>query len=203
MPAQFINQVLRRVPAWPLYIVGFIPAAWFWYLGATGGLGPEPIKALEHKLGEIALQLLVIGLAVTPLRRYLGVNLIRYRRAIGLLAFAYVLQHFLVWLVLDIGILSQIWADLIKRPYITVGFAAFVAMLPLAITSNNWSVRRLGAERWRNLHRLTYAAVLGGVIHYLWLFKAKSWMSEPMLYLAAILFLLVLRAIPSKKRVAA
>lgn len=203
MAAQAINGLLRHVPAWPLYIIGALPAAWLWYLGLTGGLGADPIKTLERELGEVALQLLIAGLTVTPLRRYLGLNLIRYRRAIGLLSFFYVAQHFAVWLILDIGILNQIWEDIIKRPYVTVGFLAFLGMIPLALTSNNWSVRRLGALRWRRLHQLTYFVVLGGAVHYLWLYKAKALVSEPMLYLAVILLLLILRAIPQTRRVAA
>lgn len=197
-----LNRALRRVPAWPLYVIGICPAVWLWYLGITNQLGPEPIKALEHELGEIGLQLILVGLAITPLRRFAGLNLIRYRRAVGLLAFSYVLQHFAVWLFLDIGILSQIWSDIIKRPYITVGFAAFVLMLPLAATSNNWAVRRLGGRRWQMLHKLTYLVGLGGVIHYIWLYKAKSWLNEPMLYLGVFLLLMLLRVIPQKPRVA-
>ena len=149
-----INGFARKVPAWALYILYALPVPWLLYLGTTGGLGAEPIKALEHELGEIALQLLIIGLCVTPLRRYLGVNLLKFRRAIGLMAFFYVTLHLLVWLVLDVQIVSQIWADILKRPYITVGMAGFVLLVPLAITTNNWSVRRLW-PKWRVLHNLT------------------------------------------------
>jgi len=130
------------------------------------------------------------GLAVTPARRYLRLNLIRFRRALGLLAFIYVSLHLLVWLVLDVGILSQIWADILKRPYITIGMAGFACLVPLAATSNNFSIRKLGAT-WRKLHRLTYlAAILAGV-HFIWL--VKGFQIEPLLYMAGILALLVLR----------
>jgi sulfoxide reductase heme-binding subunit YedZ len=91
----------------------------------------------------------------------------------------------------------------VKRPYVTVGFASFLGMIPLALTSNNWSVRRLGGANWQNLHKLTYFVVLGGAIHYLWLYKANALFSEPMLYLTAILVLLGLRTIPRRARVAA
>ncbi|WP_212523070.1 protein-methionine-sulfoxide reductase heme-binding subunit MsrQ [Actibacterium sp. MT2.3-13A] len=194
--AEAINRALRPLPAWPLYLVGLLPAVWFFWLGLTGGLGPEPIKALEHRLGELALQLLLAGLAVTPLRRHFGVSLIRYRRAIGLLAFCYVTLHLAVWLFLDIGIWSQIWADILKRPYITIGMAGFALLVPLAATSNNWSVRRLGPA-WRRLHRLTYAAVLLGALHYVML--VKGWQIAPLLYLAAALGLLALR-LPRRQR---
>lgn len=191
-----INHLARKLPTWVVYIVYALPAPYLLYLGLTGGLGREPIKALEHELGEIALQLLIIGLTITPLRRYLGVNLIRFRRAFGLLAFSYVFLHLLVWLVLDVGILSQIWADILKRPYITIGMAGFVCLIPLALTSNNWSVRRLG-PKWRSLHRLTYVAVLLGGLHYIML--VKGFQIEPLAYMAIILALLALR-LPGKRR---
>lgn len=190
MVVDWINTKARKVPAWVVYLALFLPAPWLFYLGATGGLGVEPIQALEHKYGELALQLLIVGLAVTPLRRHLGVNLLKFRRAIGLMAFFYVAAHLLVWLVLDVQILSQIWADILKRPYITVGMAGFVVLLPLALTSNNLSVRKLG-PLWRQLHKLTYGAVLLGAVHYLML--AKGFQLEPLVYLMVILGLLVLR----------
>ncbi len=187
---QAVNQILRKIPVWAIYTLGALPAPWFLYLALTGGLGVEPIKALEHELGELALQLLILGLAVTPLRQHLGLNLIKFRRAIGVLAFFYVALHLLVWLVLDVQLPSQIWADIVKRPYITVGMAGFALLLPLAVTSNNWSVRRLG-PRWRKLHKLVYPAVLLGGVHYVML--AKGFQLEPLLYLAAILGLLAFR----------
>lgn len=185
-----INAFARRVPTWGLYILYLLPVPWLLYLAQTGGLGREPIKALEHELGEIALQLLIIGLTITPLRRYLGINLLKFRRMFGLLAFIYVSLHLLVWLVLDVGILSQIWADILKRPYITIGMAGFALLIPLAVTSNNWSVRQLGSG-WRKLHRLSYAAVLLGGVHYMML--TKTWALEPVIYMAVILGLLALR----------
>ena len=185
-----LNTIARRVPTWVVYIVGLLPIPWLLFQAQTGGLGAEPIKALEKELGLLALQLLIAGLAVTPARRYLRLNLIRFRRALGLLAFIYVSLHLLVWLVLDVGILSQIWADILKRPYITIGMAGFACLVPLAATSNNFSIRKLGAT-WRKLHRLTYlAAILAGV-HFIWL--VKGFQIEPLLYMAAILALLVLR----------
>ena len=190
MLADRVNAAVRRVPVWAVYGLGLLPAPWFLYLGLTGGLGVEPIKALEHELGLVALQLLVAGLAITPLRRLAGVNLIRFRRAIGVLAFTYVALHLLVWLVLDVQALDRIWADIVKRPYITVGMIGFLAMIPLALTSNNWSVRRLGA-RWRHLHKLTYLVVLLGALHFVML--RKGFQIEPLLYLGAIVVLLALR----------
>ncbi|SNR48878.1 protein-methionine-sulfoxide reductase heme-binding subunit MsrQ [Puniceibacterium sediminis] len=192
-----INSAARRVPIWPLYILCALPPFWFLYQGLTGGLGVEPIKALEHRLGELALQFLVAGLAITPLRRHLGVNLIRFRRMVGLAAFYYVALHLLVWLVLDVQILGQIWADILKRPYITVGMAGFVLLLPLAVTSNAWSIRKLG-PKWRQLHKLVYPAVLLGALHFVML--VKGFQIEPLLYMGAILMLLALRFKPARRR---
>ncbi len=191
-----INGFARRVPTWAVYILYLLPVPWLLYLAQTGGLGREPIKALEHELGEIALQLLIIGLTITPLRRFFGVNLLKFRRTFGLLAFTYVVLHLLVWLVLDVGILSQIWNDILKRPYITIGMLALVLMVPLAITSNNWSVRRLGPA-WRKLHRLTYAAVVLAAVHFIMV--KKVWELEPLVYLGVILCLLALR-FPKRRR---
>ncbi|WP_171133018.1 MULTISPECIES: protein-methionine-sulfoxide reductase heme-binding subunit MsrQ [unclassified Ruegeria] len=185
-----VNQALRRIPVWAVYLLGAIPAPWLLYRALTGGLGVEPISALEHKLGELALQLLILGLAVTPLRQYLGLNLLKFRRAIGVLAFSYVTLHLLVWLFLDVQVLGQIWADIVKRPYITVGMAGFLLLVPLAVTSNNCSVRRLG-PRWRKLHVLVYPAVLLGGLHYVML--AKGFQPEPLIYLSVISGLLLLR----------
>lgn len=186
-----INSALRRVPAWVIYLGGAGWAAWLFWLGLTGGLGPEPINALERAYGDVAIKLMVAVLAVTPLRRFAGVNLLKFRRAIGVTAFFFVLAHFLVWLVLDIQSVERMWADIVKRPYVTVGFTAFLLLIPLALTSNNWSVRRLGAAAWRKLHWLTYPAALLGVVHYMWL--VKGFPVEPMVYLGAVAGLLALR----------
>lgn len=191
----WLNTTLRKVPTWPLYIVAALYPAWLFWLAVSGDLGIDPVKSLEHAMGERALQLLILGLAVTPLRKHVGLNLLKFRRAIGVIAFFYVLAHLLVWLVLDVQLIGQIWADIIKRPYITVGMAGFALLLPLAITSNNLSVRRLG-PKWRKLHKLTYAACLLGGLHFVML--AKGFQLEPLLYLGAVIGLLALRVKWSK-----
>lgn len=186
-----INRGTRRVPAWPIYALGAAWAGWLFWLGLTGGLGPEPINALERRYGEVALQLIIAGLLVTPLRNWTRISLLKYRRAIGVTAFFYVLAHFTVWAVLDLQSLSRIGAEIVKRPYITIGFAAFVLLVPLALSSNNAAVRKLGAMRWKNLHKLTYPAALLGAVHYVWL--VKGYPIEPFLYLGGVVALLILR----------
>ncbi|WP_371226073.1 protein-methionine-sulfoxide reductase heme-binding subunit MsrQ [Roseovarius sp. 2305UL8-3] len=185
-----LNSAFRRIPAWPIYSVSLGYAGWLLWLGIDNQLGAEPVKALEHLLGEAALYLLVAGLAITPLRRWVGLNLLKYRRAIGLACFFFVSCHLLTWAVLDVQRLNEVWADIVKRPYITVGMAAFVLMIPLAVTSNNLSLRRLGSA-WRKLHKLTYLIAVLGAVHYLLL--VKGWQLKPMVFLAVIVILLALR----------
>ena len=199
-PAQKVNSVLSKVPTWPIYVLGALPPLWFLYLGLTGGLGAEPIKSLEQELGSLTLKFIVAVVAVTPLRNWTGVNLVKFRRAIGLLAFYYVACHLLVWLVLDVQVLSQIWADIVKRPFVTIGMLAFTLMIPLAVTSNNWSIRKLGPKAWRRLHQLTYAAAVLGAVHFVIL--SKGFQFEPLIYLGIIVGLLATR-IRLPRRVAA
>lgn len=192
---------LRPVPAWPLYIVGALPPFWFLWLGLTGGLGVEPIKELEHRLGELALQTFIVTMSVTPLRTWTGVNLIKFRRAIGLLVFFYVALHLLVWLVLDVQALDRIWADIVKRPYITVGMLGFLFLIPVAATSNNISIRKLGPKRWKQVHWLTYPAIVLAALHFVML--AKGFRIEPLVYLGLALALLAMRVrLPMKRSVA-
>lgn len=186
-----LNTTLRRIPAWTIYILGAAYAAWLFYLGLTGGLGVEPINALERAYGELALKLLVVGLAVTPLRTYAGINLLKFRRALGVTAFFFVLAHFMVWALLDVQSLSRVWEEIVKRPYVTVGMASFVMLVPLAVTSNNLSIRKMGAAAWRKLHKLSYLAAVLGAVHFLWL--VKGFQLEPIIYLGIILALLATR----------
>ncbi len=187
------NQWVRHVPAWVVYTLGALPAPWLFYLGLTGGLGVEPVRALEREYGELALKLVIAALVVSPLRRFAGLNLLRFRRAIGLLGFFYVCCHLLVWLVLDVQDPGRIWADIVKRPFITVGMAAFLFMIPLAITSNDLSVRQMGPN-WRRLQKLVFpVAALGGA-HFV--MQAKGFQLEPLLYFAGIVLLVLLRLLP-------
>lgn len=152
---------------WGIYVVGFVPAAVYFWLGATGGLGADPVRSFEQTLGLWALRFLILTLAITSLRQLARINLLRYRRALGLLAFWYAVMHFTVYLTLDRGLIwSTIIPDIARRPFITLGFAALVLLVPLAITSNRRSIRRLG-KNWRMLHRLVYVAISLAAIHYL------------------------------------
>ncbi|MDO6458546.1 protein-methionine-sulfoxide reductase heme-binding subunit MsrQ [Celeribacter halophilus] len=192
-----INRFMRQVPTWPLYVAAVIPPAWFFYAGVTGQLGVDPVKAMEHKIGLLGLQVLIASLCVTPLRRYAGLNMLKFRRALGLIGFFYIFLHLLVWVVLDVQIFSQIIADIYKRPYITIGMGAFVLMIPLAATSYNAAIRKLG-RNWRKLHKLVYPALLLGGVHFVML--RKGWQIEPLLYLAAVVALLLLR-VPVRQKI--
>lgn len=183
------------LPEWVVYAVLLAPAIYLFTAGFTNNLGADPLRVLENQLGEWALRFLILGLAVTPLMRFARINLIKYRRAIGLCAFTYVVLHFLVYILLDQQLdWSAIWQDIIKRPYITVGMTAFLMLAPLAITSNRLSVRKMGTEAWRRLHRLVYPAAVLGAVHYLLIVKA--WPLEPIVYLGLVLLLLGVRLIP-------
>ena len=175
-----------------IYILGMLPAVWYFYLGITNQLGADPQNTLERLLGLWALRFLIASLAITPLRRLGGPNLIRYRRAIGLLAFYYAALHLTVYLVLDQGLdFAAIWADIVKRPYITVGMLAFTVLVPLAVTSNNTMIRRLGGGAWQRLHRLVYVAAAAAAIHFIMLVKA--WPPEPLIYAGIVAILLLFR----------
>lgn len=157
---------LRRASVWALYAVGLVPAAWGFWLGATGRLPGNPVKEFEHLLGLWALRFLIGTLAVTPLRDLFGINALRYRRALGLLAFWYVLMHFTAYMVLDQYLnFAAIVEDIARRPFITIGMAGFAMLIPLALTSNRWSIRKLG-RRWGKLHQLVYVIAAAGALHY-------------------------------------
>ncbi|MET0745810.1 MAG: protein-methionine-sulfoxide reductase heme-binding subunit MsrQ [Microvirga sp.] len=190
---------LPRIPPLIVYIVGFVPAAWLFYAGIDDRLGADPMRYLEQALGLWALRFLIASLAVTPLRQTFGVNLLRYRRAIGLLAFYYAALHLLTYLVLDQGLdWSAIVADILKRPYITIGMATFVILVPVAVTSNNVSIRKLGGQVWARIHKLVYAASIGAALHFL--LVVKSWPLEPLVYAAIVLALLGYRVVKSATR---
>lgn len=186
----------REVSIWLLYAVGFIPGLWGFYQGSTGQIAGDPVRVFEHLLGLWALRFLCLGLAITPLRDLAGINLIAWRRAVGLLAFWYVLAHFAVYLTLDRGLqFGTIFADIVKRPYITLGMAGLLMLVPLALTSNRWSIRRLGS-RWNKLHKLVYPILIVSVLHFALSLKAIT--AEPAFYIATATVLLGYRLIRSR-----
>ena len=166
----------------PVFAAALVPLLWLTWGAFTDNLGANPIDVITDETGTWTLRFLVLTLAVTPLRRLSGWNgATRFRRMLGLFAFFYGSLHFLTYLWLDqFFALDEIVKDIVKRPFITVGFSAFVLMLPLALTSTAGWIRRLGGRRWQAIHRLVYASAALGVVHYWWL--VKSDVSRPLRY---------------------
>jgi sulfoxide reductase heme-binding subunit YedZ len=185
---------LLRNPKFWLFGVCLLPLARLLAFGFSGGLGANPIEFITRSTGTWTLVGLLTTLAVTPLRRLTGrTDLMRYRRMLGLFSFFYASLHFITYFWLDQFFdPAAILKDIVKRPFVTVGFAAFVLLIPLAATSTQAMMRRLG-RRWQALHRLVYAIAVLGVIHYLWLVKKD--MSEPMIY-GGVLAILLLARLP-------
>ena len=190
--SQSISQRMSQIKT-AVFIAALVPLAVMVYDGFTGGLGSNPVEEITHRTGEWGLRFLLLTLTITPLRRLMGINtLVRLRRMLGLYAFFYASLHFTTYVWLDAYFdLAYIVEDVVKRLYITVGFSAFVLLIPLALTSNDAMIRRLGGARWRLLHRLSYVAAIGGVLHFLWLVKADH--REPLVYAAYLALVLLLR----------
>jgi methionine sulfoxide reductase heme-binding subunit len=199
MFANGLNNAARRVPVWAMYAAGLLPLIWLIWLSFSGGLGADPVRILERSLGIWALRFLILVLCVSPLRRFAGINLLRYRRSLGVVTFIYAALHLTVWVTLDLAFRwGEIGEALVKRPFIIVGMIAFLVMLPLAVTSNNMSVRRLGAVLWQRLHKLTYAAAALGALHFILL--NKVWTGELVIYTTIITLVLALRVVPKQRR---
>jgi methionine sulfoxide reductase heme-binding subunit len=195
-----INTLARRVPTALVWAGGLVPLAWLVWAAAVNELGPDPVKGIELRLGLWGLQFLIASLCITPLRR-IGLNLIRFRRALGVLAFVYIALHFSAWVVLDMGLRwNEITADLIKRPYIIIGMVGLLCLAPLAATSTNAAIRKIGPARWKRLHRLAYVAGAAGALHFVVL--VKGWQLESLLYAAAVAALLLVRVWSPRTRLA-
>ena len=177
-----------------VWIACLAPLAFLIYDGFTDNLTANPIEKITNTTGIWTLRLVVATLTITPLRWLTGVNqLINYRRLIGLFAFFYGLTHFTIFFFLDHQFdFAAMWADVVKRPYITAGFTAFVLMIPLAITSTTGWIRRMGGRKWNLLHRLIYITALAGVLHYFW--KVKLDATYPVYYGIGVAVLLGFRA---------
>ena len=180
-----------------IFALCLLPLAHLAWDVAHGALGADPVAQLEHRSGDWTLRFLLATLAITPLRRITGWHkAIRFRRMLGLFAFFHATLHLTIYVVVDLGgFWSQLLADIAKRPYITVGFTAWLLMIPLAITSTRGMMRRLG-RRWQQLHRLVYISALLGVLHFMWLVKADH--REPAIYLG-VLGVLMLWRVPWKR----
>lgn len=198
MPSTFI---VKRAIKPAVFVLCSLPLAWLALraFGVVGSLGANPVEEIQDTLGEWGLRLLIITLAVTPLRDWFNAPwLILLRRMLGVFAFGYVLLHFLTWLILDQGLYwPGILPDIAKRPFITIGFAALLLLIPLAVTSTNAMMRRLG-KRWKSLHRLIYVIVPLGVWHYWWQVKAD--IREPLIYATIVALLLGWRIWKAKRR---
>ncbi len=194
LPRKLEAATIARVKA-ATFVVCLAPLGLLIWRGFTGGLTANPIEFITHTTGWWTLAFLMITLAVTPLRRLLDMPwLLRLRRMLGLYVFFYASLHFLTWLVVDQFFDWQaIVKDIAKRPYITVGFSAFFLLLPLAATSTNAMVRRLGAARWQSLHRLVYVIAILGVVHFWWLVKKD--IREPALFAMILTVLLGARLV--------
>ena len=185
-----------------VFLACLAPLTWL-ICGALGwfgaSLGPDPVKELEHECGKTALNLLLLTLAVTPVRELTSQpQLLRLRRMLGLFAFFYVVLHFTIYLVLDLELnFATLGADIAKRPYITIGFTALLLLIPLAVTSTNGMMRRLG-RRWQTLHRLVYLIAVLGVWHFYW--QVKRDVREPLLYAALLAILLGYRVLRARGR---
>jgi methionine sulfoxide reductase heme-binding subunit len=184
------NTILKPI----VFLAALLPLAQLIFRQLTTGLGANPVEVMTHRTGLTALILLFITLAITPLRKMTGLYwLIQYRRMLGLFAFFYACLHFLIYAVLDQSLdLASVTKDVYKRPFITVGFLAFILMIPLALTSTKGWIRRLG-KRWQQLHRLIYVSAAAGALHFFWLVKKDK--REPLIYAAVLALLLGYRAV--------
>jgi len=177
------------------FVLCLVPLGLLAVRGLTVGLGANPIEVVTHQTGWWALTLLMVTLGVTPVRRLSGWAWpIRLRRMLGLFAFFYAALHFVTYLWLDKFFdLRDILKDVGKRPFITVGFTAFVLLIPLAVTSTRKMIARLGGKRWQRLHRLVYVSALAGVVHFLWLVKKD--IDEPLMFMGVLAVLLGYRGV--------
>jgi len=178
-----------------LFVLALLPFARLVLFTLTDRLGANPIEFITRNTGDWTLYFLCFTLAITPLRRITGWNwLLKLRRMSGLFAFFYVSLHFMTFFWFDHFFdLAEMWKDVLKRPFITVGFSAFVLLIPLAITSTNGMVRRLGGKRWQWLHRLMYLIVPLGVLHFWWMKAGKNLLAQPILFATIVSMLLLFR----------
>lgn len=184
---------INRIAKPATFIALLTPFLIMLFDAATGGLSANPIEDVLHRSGRWGLRILLLTLTITPLRRIFGwAVLMRFRRMVGLFAFFYLTLHFSIYLGLDrFFSLTDVIEDVTVRPFITIGLLSLLLLVPLAITSTNKMIKRLGSKRWTRLHRLVYPAAVGGTVHYIWAVKLDD--REPIIYAAVLTVLLVLR----------
>lgn len=189
---RFIRPAIHLLCALPLVLVV--------YRVSTNQAGANPVEFMIREQGEWALRFLLLCLAITPIRKFTGwAVLTTYRRMLGLWAFAYAFFHLMAFWGADLSFdLSALWREIIKRPYITIGMAALLVMLPLAITSTQKMIKRLGGARWRDLHKLVYLAAALGCLHFYWLKSSKNLLTQPLIYAAILAVLLLYRVLDAK-----
>ena len=187
-----LNNLFRSLPVPLVYFILLTPIPLYFYLGVIDRLGPDPLKYLEHKYGELGLIFLLITLSISAILRHLNINLMKFRRCVGLIAFFYIVSHVCVYIFLDIGLsLDILISDLKKRYYIIAGFLAFITLIPLAVTSNNLAVRRLTIKKWKKIHSLVYIAIILSIFHFI--LMSKTWTAELYFYTTATIIILILK----------
>jgi sulfoxide reductase heme-binding subunit YedZ len=183
---------IRRMPTGVVWALGALPLVLLVWDTLVGNLGVDPVRDIEHRLGRTAIYFLIASLCISPLLRLGRVNLMKFRRPLGLLAVSYAGLHVLAWILLDMGLLwQQMLKDIAKRPYLTIGMVVFSILLVMAATSSNNAIRRMGPARWRAIHRWIYLAAPLAVFH--WLLAYKIWPGKPLAILGLVAVLLALR----------
>ena len=184
--------IFKHLPVSLLYLILLIPIPLYFYWGVANQLGPDPLRFLEHKYGELGLVFLLITLSISPLLRYAKINLMKFRRCVGLVSFYYIISHICVYFFLDIGLsMDLLLSDLQKRYYIIAGFFALITLVPLALTSNNFSLRKLNIRTWNRIHSFVYVAIILSIFHFI--LMSKTWTGELYFYTLVTIIILALK----------
>ena len=192
-----VKASVRRLRSWHIYVSLLVPLLFLAYDLLSGRLGVDPMRAIEKSLGITAIYILILTLCITPFSTLTGINFIRFRRAFGLMSFFYILLHFLTWLLLDMQLRwVEIAESLTRKPFIVFGMMGFLLLIPLAATSNNYSMKRLG-KYWQKLHKLIYVAIILGGIHYLMM--EKTLQNDAIITFIIIIALISLRFFKIRK----
>ena len=187
-----LDTLFRSLPVPLVYFLLLVPIPLYFFLGVANWLGPDPLRYLEHKYGELGLIFLLATLSISLILRYSKINLVKFRRCIGLVSFYYAVSHICIYVFLDIGLSLEILvSDLKKRYYIIAGFFAFITLIPLAVTSNNYTVRKLKMRTWKKIHNFIYLAIILSIFHFI--LMSKTWTGELYFYTAVTIIILILK----------